>query len=87
MEAFCVVGGPFDQLKLELKRMATKLEPPSGMFKKADKVLRWHFSKDDVKKHFDRIERIKSLLQLGLNNNNRFLSSGTSLSLESFPRR
>ena len=72
MEALVTTGGPFDQLKLELKRMKRKLEPPTSKFRKAGRALGYHFTKDDVKKHFDRIERIKSLLQLAVENNHRF---------------
>src|SRR6202043_2220465 len=71
MEALVAPRGPLDQLKLELKRMKTKLKPPTGRFGKAGKALVWHFSKDDVKKHFDRIERIKTLLDLAVHNNHR----------------
>jgi hypothetical protein len=71
MGALCAVGGPFDQLTVELKSMEKKLKPPTGMFKKSGKALTWHFTKDGVKKHFDRIERIKALLQLAVQNNHR----------------
>lgn len=71
MGALCAAGGPFDQLTVELKSMEKKLKPPSGMFKKSGKALAWHFTKDGVKKHFDRIERIKALLQLAVQNNHR----------------
>ena len=74
MEALGAVGGPFDQLKLELKRMKRKLEPPSGKLRRAGKAMLYHFSKDDLQKHFGRIERIKSLLQLAVQNNHRFVS-------------
>jgi hypothetical protein len=71
MGALSTTGGAFDQLKLELNRMKTKLEPPTGKLGRAGKALGWHFNKDDAKKHFDRIERIKGLLQLALENNHR----------------
>lgn len=71
MGALCAAGGPFDQLTVELKSMEKKLKPPTGMFKKSGKALAWHFTKDGVKKHFDRIERIKALLQLAVQNNHR----------------
>jgi hypothetical protein len=34
--------------------------------------MAWHFNKDDVKKHFERIGRINEVLQLALQNNHRF---------------
>jgi hypothetical protein len=71
METLGAVGGPFDHLKLELKRMKRKVEPPTGKLRKAGKALVYHFTKDDLKKHFDRIERIKTLLQLAVLNNHR----------------
>jgi hypothetical protein len=73
MEALSATGGPFDQLKLELMRMKRKLEPPTGKLAKAGKALGYHFIKDDIKKHFDRIERIKTLLHLAVQNNHRFV--------------
>jgi hypothetical protein len=72
MEALRAPRGPFDQLELELKRMESKLKP-TGKFKKAGKALMWHWTKDDVKKQCERIERIKGLLQIALQNNNRFV--------------
>ena len=71
MEALVAVGGPFDQLKLELKGLKRKVELPTGKLRKAGQALVYHFTKDDLKKHFDRIERIKTLLQLAVQNNHR----------------
>jgi len=90
MEALSTPGGAFDQLKLELKRMETKLEPPTGKLSKSGKALAWHFNKDNVKKHFDRIDRIKNLLQLAVQNNHRFVPSTyplISVSLQKPSRR
>lgn len=71
METLVATGGPFDQLQLELRYMENKLRPPTGRLGKTGKALAWHFNKDVVKKHFDRIERIKALLQLAVQNNHR----------------
>lgn len=86
MAALVATGGPFDQLKLELKCMKSKLKPTTGMLSKAVDALGWHFAKDGVKKHFDRIERIKALLHLALQNNHRlvpFKTSSNSVNLRS----
>jgi hypothetical protein len=73
MEALTATSGPFEQLELELERMTKKLHPSEGKLFKARKALEWPFSKDGIKKHFDRIERIKGLLQIALANNHRFV--------------
>jgi hypothetical protein len=73
MEALTATGGPFEQLELELESMKKKLTPSEGKLFKARKALEWPFSKEGVKKHFDRIERIKGLLQIALHNNHRFV--------------
>lgn len=61
-------GGLFHQLSSELEKMAKKLTPHNNKFDKAKKAVFWHFIKGDIKKHFDRIERIKSLLSIALQN-------------------
>jgi len=71
METLGAVGGPFDQLKLELKGLKRKVELPTDKLRKAGNALVYHFAKADLKKHFDRIERIKTLLQLAVQNNHR----------------
>jgi hypothetical protein len=75
MQALSQENGPFDQLNSELQKMEKKLKAPTGKFAKignAGKSLVWSFNKDDVKKHLDRIERIKSILVLSLENNHAY---------------
>jgi hypothetical protein len=86
MEALRAPRGPFDQLELELKRMESKLRP-TGKLKKAGKALMWHWTKDDVKKQCERIERIKGLLQIALQNNNRLVRYKDTLISESLRKR
>jgi hypothetical protein len=75
METLGQENGPFEQLTSELQKMEKKLKTPSGKFATVAKVAKsmaWSFNKDDDKKHFDRIERIKSILQLALQNNHAY---------------
>jgi len=85
MEALRAPRGPFDQLEFELKRMESKLKP-AGKMKKTGKALMWHWSKDDVKKQCERIDRIKGLLQIALLNNERFVCFKGALISESLPK-
>ena len=64
--------GLLEQLTTELEKMETKLKWKSGKVGKAVNAMTWHFNKDDVKKHFERIGRINGVLQLALQNNHRF---------------
>ena len=64
--------GLLQQLTTELEKMETKLKTPGGKVGKAVNAMTWHFNKDDVKKHFERIGRINGVLQLALQNNHRF---------------
>ena len=73
MDALNQKDGALEQLTAELEKMETKLKSPSGKVGKAVNVLAWHFNKDDVKKHFERIGRINGVLQLALQNNHRFI--------------
>lgn len=72
MEALNVPRGPFEQLRQELKHMETKLKPSNKIWKRGAKALVWHFTKDGIRKHFDRIERLKGILQLALQNNHMY---------------
>jgi hypothetical protein len=86
MGALCIAGGPFDQLKVELKSMESKLKRPTGTISKTGKALGWHFTKDGVMKHFARIERIKSFLHLAVQNNHRYIPPKTDLIAERLPK-
>ena len=66
-------NGIFDKLKLELSDLeAKKLKPPTGKFDLAKKSLVWLFSETEVKHRIERIERIKSLLQIAAGNDIKF---------------
>jgi len=86
MGALCTAGGPFDQLKVELKSMESKLKRPTGMISKTGRALGWHFTKDGVMKHFARLERIKSFLHLAVQNNHQYIPAKTDLIVESLPK-
>lgn len=61
-----VGNGPVDQLKSDLVRLASKLEPLKGL-KKVER-LTWKFNKTEVVNILDRIERLKTLISFALSN-------------------
>src|SRR5271170_6077874 len=58
-------GGPLEQFRLALQRVASKLEPVACL-KKFGKAVAWPFQKDEVKEILSTIERQNSLFSLGL---------------------
>jgi len=68
--------GIFHQLKSELEDLETKkLAQPTGKFDSAKKALVWPFSEKEVKHRIDRIERIKTLLQIAESNDIKYALS------------
>jgi uncharacterized phage infection (PIP) family protein YhgE len=72
MEALSQENGAFEQLTSELEKLVETLKPPTGNVAKVGNRLAWHFIKDGVKKHFDRIQRILIILHLALGNNHAY---------------
>jgi len=60
--------GPLEQLSAVLKRIEPKLAPPTGKWSKSAKALVWPFAKGEVTLLITRIERIKALLNIALQN-------------------
>ena len=58
-------GGPLEQFRVELQRVACKLERVAGV-KKFGKAITWPFQKEEVKEILSTIERQKSLFSLAL---------------------
>ena len=58
-------GGPLEQFRVELQRVASKLERVAGV-KKFGKAITWPFQKEEVKEILSTIERQKSLFILAL---------------------
>jgi len=65
--------GPLDQLGGLFKRMEATLKPPSGKVAKSAKALVWPFAKGEVTLFLTRLERIKALLNIALQNEHLFL--------------
>ncbi|RMJ16034.1 hypothetical protein CDV36_004270 [Fusarium kuroshium] len=61
-------GGPLDQLHDQMERLATRLEPSTGRFKKMGKALIWALDKKDIDETLAQIERVKTLIMLALQN-------------------
>ncbi|KAI1130746.1 hypothetical protein F5Y10DRAFT_107493 [Nemania abortiva] len=64
-----VEGGPLDELKDRMERLATKLQPlPAGRLEKARKALTWTLDKKEISEVLVQIERAKTLVMLALQN-------------------
>lgn len=72
LDALSTPGGPFEQLGQELFRMQKKLNRPADKWTQHARSLLWYFSKQEINAHFMRIERLKSLFGLALDNNLAF---------------
>lgn len=62
-----VENGPLNQLKSDLARLASKLEPGKGL-KKVERMLTWKFDKTEVVDILNKIERLKTLISFALSN-------------------
>ncbi len=58
-------NGPLDQVKEALERLASKTEPSHGL-KKIGKSIIWKFEKSEMGVILDRVERIKTLINIAL---------------------
>ena len=73
LNSLCAPNGPLDMLKGALTELATKLRPAEGL-KKAGKSLLWPFQKSEVNNLLQRIERLKGMFMLALQNDNTQLT-------------
>jgi hypothetical protein len=60
-------AGPLEQLRERLEKLARKLKPKGGV-KKVGMALRWTLDKSDIDSNISGIERLKSLVNLSLQN-------------------
>jgi len=58
-------NGPLDQFKSSLESIATRIQPDTGALK-AIKALAWNFEKAKVEEALTKIERLKTLVGLAL---------------------
>jgi hypothetical protein len=65
-------GGPLDQYKHTLEVLASKIIPGHGL-RKVGQVLAWKFSKEEVNGLLSQIERVKSLVLIALEMDQRFV--------------
>jgi hypothetical protein len=63
-----IKSGPLDQFNSDLKRMASKLEPLTGL-KEIKRRLAWTYDKVEIKDILSKIERVKTLNTFALTNN------------------
>ncbi|KAL8792011.1 MAG: hypothetical protein Q9195_005352 [Heterodermia aff. obscurata] len=74
LNSLCVANGPLDMFKSALNELASKLRPADGGLKKAGKSLLWPFHKSEVNNLLHRIERLKGMFILALQNDNTQLT-------------
>ncbi|KAH0551049.1 hypothetical protein GP486_007597 [Trichoglossum hirsutum] len=60
-----VEGGPLDQFNEALEELTRKLKPEKGI-KKLSKTLLWTLDKIEIDRAFTKIERLKTLVSLAL---------------------
>lgn len=65
VQGLAVKNGPLDQFKQALETLQTKMTD-GGRLKKAGEALVWKFKKEEVARILDRIERLKSLVEIAL---------------------
>ncbi|RYP07260.1 hypothetical protein DL765_009212 [Monosporascus sp. GIB2] len=63
--ALAVENGPLDQFKQALEMLQSKMAD-GGRLKKAGEALMWKFKKEEVASILDRMERLKSLVEIAL---------------------
>ena len=73
--SLAVPYGPLDQFKTTLEKLSKQLQPATGV-RKAARVLKWPFKKEEVKELLSTIERQKTLFSLALQNDQVKLSRG-----------
>ncbi|OAP57703.1 hypothetical protein AYL99_08441 [Fonsecaea erecta] len=54
-------GGPLDQLRDQLERLATKFEPPRRRLQKVGRALIWTLDKKEIEEVLRQIEQVKTL--------------------------
>jgi hypothetical protein len=67
VQSLQISGGPLEQFKVALERLASKVAPVDG-WRKAGKALSWPFKKEEVEEILKTIERQKTLFQLAMQN-------------------
>ena len=65
IRALGVENGPLDQFKQALEALQTKITD-GGRLKNAGEALVWKFKKDEIASILDRIERLKTLVEIAL---------------------
>ena len=71
MKSLNVSGGPLEQFKTALERLALKLKPVDG-WELARRALAWPFQKEEVNEILRLIERQKTLFSLALQNDHMY---------------
>jgi len=65
VRALAVENGPLDQFKQALETLQTRMTD-GGRLKKTGDMLMWKFKKEEVASILDRIERLKTLVEIAL---------------------
>lgn len=75
VRSLAVPSGPLDQFKAVLEQLSKQLQPVTGV-RKAARVFKWPFKKEEVKELLATIERQKTLFSLAIQNDQVRLSRG-----------
>ncbi|KAK0439023.1 uncharacterized protein EV420DRAFT_1486485 [Desarmillaria tabescens] len=81
------LSGPFMQLDVLLKDIKKKLEPASDGMGKMKQRLLWKFSKESIEDALERIERIKSLMIVAIQQDHVALSHAMNQALAIIDRK
>lgn len=65
VQDFAVENGPLDQFKQALETLQSKITD-GGRLKKVGEALVWKFKKEEIASILDRIEHLKSLVEIAL---------------------
>jgi hypothetical protein len=65
VQALAFKNGPLEQFKQALETLQSKIRD-GGRLKKAGDILMWKFKKEEMDSILDRIERLKTLVQIAL---------------------
>jgi hypothetical protein len=72
IRALDIENGPFDQYKQALEQLLSKIKIENGLQKIKRRVV-WKFNKAEVERIFEKMERLKSLVSIALENDHLYV--------------
>ncbi|KAL8838546.1 MAG: hypothetical protein Q9170_002088 [Blastenia crenularia] len=74
LQSLCIPQGPLAQFETALNKIASKLRPTHGSFRRTGRALLWPFQKSEIADILYRIERQKTMFGLALQNDSNGLA-------------